>query len=151
MESHQQVEAIVLSALALNHARRGDWEKVVEIVKKLDSEEFAGGAGIQLLMLSLADTVVIHQGGPPDPDDVFLPVFADTAGNVSDVDEVRREIAWAGRFIAARAAGDYPSCAALVNSITDDEEWAQRVYGLLEVAATTLNMLDAPMPGAPRT
>jgi hypothetical protein len=137
----ERIDAIAMSSRALIFARADNWPAAGSQV-----QELAGrfeGPGIQVLLIGLADTMLIHQGGPPPgvTDAVVVPLWLDNVGNIADVDDVRPEIRWAGRFIAARAADDEDACSALVNSIASDEEFTSCVCAMLEVVATTLNMI----------
>ena len=135
-------QAVQLSAYALACARAGDWTTAGSTVKEI--EERFHGPGIQVMLCGLADTLLIHHGGIPGPDAVVIPQFVDTDGDVTDTDHTPPEVRWAGRFIAAWGARDDDACEALVNSCTDERQWTYNVAALLDVVATTLNMVGAP-------
>lgn len=135
----ERIDAIAMSSRALIHARDDNWAEAGTNVQEL-ADRF-GGPGIQVLLIGLADTMLIHQGGWANADDLVLPLWTDSDGNIADVEDVRPEFRWAGRFIAARAADDEDACAALVNSITSDDEFTACVCAMLEVVATTINMI----------
>lgn len=143
MDDMDIAEAISLSAIALGHARRGNWDKAVGTMEYLNSR-FPDGSGIQMLMQGCADTVAIHQGAEPLKAAPLELMFVNEAGDHADADSVDPDQRWAGRFIAARAAGDKDTCAALVDSCESDQQYAKRVGALLQVAAITLNMIEAP-------
>jgi hypothetical protein len=140
----EKAEAILRSAVILFHARAGRWHDAGAGVTAL-AERFEG-AGIQILIMSLADTMVAAQGGHTQGGIATRPVWVDPDGAIEDADDVSRpEIVWAGRFIAARAAQDEDACAALVNSCGGDPEaYSANIYAVLEVTADTLNMMGAP-------
>ncbi len=143
MKPDDRFDALVRSALILAQARAGNWESAAREINDLAAVH--RNAGIQLLCMGLADTVVIHQDGFTRDDEVAVPLWVDEDGNASDADAVTRpEIRWAGRFLAARAAGDTDACKALWESNTGEDEFQANVCGLLEVAATTLNAIGAP-------
>jgi hypothetical protein len=139
----EKAEAILRSAVILAHARAGRWPQAGNDVKAL-AERF-DGAGIQILIMSLADTLVAAQGGHTQGV-ATRPVWVDPDGPIEDANDVDRpEIVWAGRFIAARAALDEDTCAALVNSCGNDPEaYSANIYAVLEVTADTLNMIGTP-------
>jgi hypothetical protein len=139
----EKYEAIIMSSVILAHARAGAWSEAGAGITAL-AERF-DGAGIQIMITGLADTMIYHQGGHRSDDVPVQPVWFDLDGAMDDADGVPRpEIVWAGRFIAARAALDEDACAALVNSCAHDPEaYSQNVFAVVEVAATTLNALDA--------
>jgi hypothetical protein len=144
MSPEEKSEAIVRSAVILAHARAGRWQQAGSEVAAL-ADRF-DGSGIQIMIMSLADTMVHHQGGPPREDEQVRPIWIDQDGRTDNADGVPRpEIVWAGRFIAARAALDEAACAALVNSCAGDPEaYSSNVYAVLEVTAETLNMMGVP-------
>lgn len=148
MEPHEKYDAIIRSAMILAQARRNNWHEAAKLVNEL--ADTYDGPGIQVLICGLADTIIIHQGGHTTADDIVVaPMWVGPDGATSDADGVSRpEILWAGRFLAARAALDEDTCAALVNS--SDADYSRNVFGLLEVAATTLNEMGAPETGSPQ-
>jgi len=135
-------QAVELSSRALACARAGDWVSAGQTVKEIENR--FDGPGIQTLLCGLADTLLLHYGGIPGPGAVVMPLFVDSDGETSDVDQTPPEVRWAGRFIAAWGARDDEACAALCNSCTDEREWTYNVAALLDVVATTLNMVGAP-------
>jgi hypothetical protein len=151
MSPAEKYEAMQRSAVVLAHARAGNWIEAGNAVGEL-AERF-DGPGIQILIVGLADTMVHAQGGdelPPGITDdmvVHRPVWIDQNGDTIDnaTEVPRPDIRWAGQFIAARAAFDEDACAALVDSCADDpESYCNNVLAVLEVTATTLNMIGAP-------
>jgi hypothetical protein len=136
-------DAFVQSSSALVAARCGDWERAVRTVEAL-AEQY-DGEGVQILLLGLADTLLIRLGAPPRPDQTVALMWVDPdRGPIFNADDVSRpEIRWAGRFIAARAAGDNDTCAALVNSCANEDEYSRSVFAVLETVATTLNAMTA--------
>jgi hypothetical protein len=144
MAPDEKFDAIIRSAIILAQARMGNWETAAHQVNDLGTAH--GGAGIQILCMGLADTVVIQQGGFTNgEDEVVAPLWVDEDGNAGDADSVTRpEIRWAGRFLAARAAGDTDACKALWESASQDQ-FTANVFAMLEVAATTLNAVGAPL------
>ena len=139
MNLHHHTDAANLTATALCHARVGDWMQAGADVQAM--HERYGGEGIQVFLLGLADEVLVHQGGPGVPGELVMPVWVDPTGAVGNADDVRPAVRWAGRFIAARAADDPAACASLVNSCASDAEFFKNICAMLEVAATTLNIV----------
>jgi hypothetical protein len=135
----EYADTVRLTATALSHARAGHWMQTGADVQAVHDRY--GGEGIQVLLLGLADAMLFHQGGPAMTEEPVMPVWVDTTGAVGNADDVRPAVRWAGRFIAARAADDAVACAALVKSCTSDVEFSQNVCAMLEVAATTLNIV----------
>jgi hypothetical protein len=143
MGPDDRFDATIRSATILAQARAGNWGTAAHDINDLAAAH--GPAGIQILCMGLADTLVIHQDGFARDNEVSVPLWVDEDGNASEADAVaRHEIRWAGRFVAARAAGDTDACRALWDSITGEDEFRANVCGLLEVAATTLNAIGAP-------
>jgi hypothetical protein len=144
MSPDDRDEAVLRSAVILSHARAGRWRDAGRDVGAL-AQRF-DGPGIQILIMGLAETMVAVQGGPTHAGVPTRPIWVDDDGAIEDADQVGRpEIVWAGRFIAAHAAGDEDACAALVNSCAGDPEaYSDNVYAVLEVTADTLNMMGAP-------
>ena len=141
MNSEQRDAAIRTGAKALAYARVKDWSRAGEAVQELH-DNYEGGEGIQLFLLGLADTLLIHQGAKPQQDAMVLPMWVDPSGDTTlFADDVPPPLRWAGRFIAARAALDEPACAALYESIANDEEFTDNVCALLDIVATSLNMI----------
>lgn len=140
----EKAEAILRSAVILSHARAGRWLDAAADVNAL-AERF-DGPGIQILIMGLADTMVSAQGGPTTGGHATRPVWVDPDGAIEDANDVGRpEVVWAGRFIAARAALDEDTCAALVNScVNDPAAYSRNVCAVLEVTANTLNMMGVP-------
>jgi len=143
MNHEERDAALLLAAKTLAAVRADDWEQAGAYVEEL--HETNGGEGIQLLLAALADTLIIHQGGPPDSNAVVVPMWVDTinGGGLELADDVPPPVRWAGRFIAARAADDEPACAALYNSITTDEEFRDNIIAMLDIVATTLDVVGA--------
>jgi hypothetical protein len=139
VDHHEYTDAVRLTATALSHARDGSWRQTGADVQAMHDRY--GGDGIQVLLYGLADAILVPQGGSGMPGELVMPVWVDTTGAIGNADDVRPPVRWAGRFIAARAVGDEAACAALVNSCASDGEYCQNVCAMLEVAATTLNIV----------
>lgn len=142
MNETEYDDAANLFLRAPHCARVGNWTQASAVVRELDDRY--DGEGVKILLIELADTMILCRGGLPRPDQVMVPVVEDTVGRSFDVNDVRPEVRWAGRFVAARAAGDETTCAALVNSCTTNDEFTLHVAALLQVAAATLNTVGAP-------
>jgi hypothetical protein len=125
-------------------ARANKWEKCGDVVGEIYGK--FGVPGIQILMLGLADTVLIHEGVRHVPSNaVVVPVWMTQSGEViTDVEKVRPWSRWAGRFIAARGARDFDGCNALLESIPSDEQFLENLWGLVDVCANTLNTAYGP-------
>lgn len=135
--------AVTLSTLALRHGRDGDWDAAGDTVA--DIYDQCGPAGIWVLAIGLADTMVIHQGGANiSSDAIAMPAYVTLSGDPLDVDEVPAPERWAGRFIAARAVRDQETCEALVMSLNNDAEFRAAIAALLHITANTLNLIEAP-------
>lgn len=141
----QRSEVEMLAAVALGWSRRSNWEKCGGIVGEI-SDRF-GAEGMQILVLGLADTVIIQQFGTfPPPGTRVAPLWVGESGASADADNVSPTLRWVGRFVAARAADDWETCCALVNSCTD-HEFTANVCMLLDVAGTTLNAIHGDPEG----
>lgn len=66
-----------------------------------------------------ADTAIDVLGGPAEAGELIELKFRDETGEIKDAGEVRPSVAWAGRFIAARAAVDEPQQQALFEVLYD--------------------------------
>jgi hypothetical protein len=131
--------ALKLCAKALDCACADDWVGAGETVQELHTTY--GGEGLQLFLIALADTLLTIQGARPSPDAVVAPMWVKPDGDVGLADDVPAPVRWAGRFIAARAADDEAGCAALWNSITNDDEFSDNILATLDVVATTINAM----------
>lgn len=145
MQPHEKYDAILRCAVILRHARAGNWHAVGHDVNEL--AHLYDGRGIQLLIMGCADTMIAHQGGPLPAGQLVAPLWIDCHGTTTDASGVNRpEVVWAGQFIAAHAAQDTDTCAALVNSCADDPgRYADNVLAVIEVTAYTLNSMNAPV------
>jgi hypothetical protein len=143
MNREQRLAAVCLAAQALAFARVDDWSRAGDVVQEL--HDTYAGEGVQVMLIALADTLLMYQGGykdPQRPDAVVLPMWIDTStGSTALADDVPPPIRWAGRFIAARAALDEDACAALWNSVTTDEEFTENICATLEMVAVSLNVI----------
>lgn len=139
----EQSEVVVRSATILQSARNQQWERADEQLTKMYDD--CGPESIAIMMVALADTMVLAQGGEPDPDHLVVPqwVSVETGETDLDADTVPPLARWVGRFIVARANRDYHMCTALVASL-GPEEHARAVTALIEVVAATLNKIGAP-------
>lgn len=143
MNASELDRALLLSAVALQHARDGDWDTAGDTLADIYAE--CGPVGIWVLAIGLADTMVIHQGGADiGPDAIAMPSYVDLSGDPLDVDEVAPPERWAGRFVAARAVRDQAACDALVATLADDDEFRAAIAALLHITANTLNLIGAP-------
>lgn len=141
----QRSEVEMLAAVALGWSRRSAWEKCGETVCEI-SDRF-GAEGMQILVLGLADTMILQQFGKfPPPGARVAPLWVDEGGPSIDADNVSPAFRWVGRFVAARAARDWETCCALVNSCSDDE-FTANVCMLLDVVATTINAIHGEPEG----
>jgi hypothetical protein len=137
-------KATALAAKILYHARRNDWDQVTTTANQLHTDY--GDLGTQILIMGLADTLIARQGGPVRNGQPVQPGWLPPgAGAVTtNADDVPPRIRWAGRFIAARSAGDHDTCRALLGACATDEEFQDCVLGLIDATATTLNYLLGP-------
>lgn len=124
------------AALALNYAVAGKFGTSKVLIERLNETY---GEDMPMVLLAWIDTLIDAVGAPTKGDDLVLTVFADPAtGKFVTADDVPREIAWAGRLAIARALDDEPMGRALIASVTDDQEWADNVWAVLNVCSTML-------------
>lgn len=111
-----------------------------ELVRRIESD--AGGEAVLDAMIFWVDAWLGIQGKPPEDIAVRLAFRDLTGGPDRDADDVPPEIAWAGRFMAARAAGDDDQIVALINSVPKDAlSGGSRVEALLFACAGNLQHL----------
>lgn len=144
-ESPRRARALRLAAIALQSAMSDDHAKASRAVQAL-SDEF-GGEGVMLAIHAWTDTLIAaYRQVTGTPDDAPVRpgwINSDSGAVATDADDVPCEVRWAGRFIAARAVMDLPSCHALLESLPDDGEAIGRhVSALLNMAGLTLRSLQ---------
>lgn len=136
-----------LASHALKLAIAGQIGPAGRVVGRLAAEH--GGQAVWIAMQGWSDTFLVEagvEGGTDTP--VALAFFDNESGRVGMADEVPASVAWAGRFIAARAAGDRATCEALFRSVGSSEERAACVGALLTTCALNIRALhDGTYPG----
>jgi len=128
----EEGRALQLAKDALAAAIREDWPQVAS--KLQDIAEF-GPRGLERAMLGFCDTAIARSGVRPGQPMRIRFRRGDGDQRVTDADGVPRpEVAWAGRMLAARAAGDEDAWRALLTSVPD-AEFGRHVGALLEMCA----------------
>ena len=126
--------AVQLAGVALTAARANDWPRAVKMLQRINDECGPDGAGRALL--SLCDTAIAEMGIPPGAPVHIQYKNIDTQ-QVQGADEVeKREVVWAGRMLAARAAQDQDTWDALIETLPDDPRvMGQHALALLQMVA----------------
>jgi hypothetical protein len=122
-----------LAAASLTSARAGDWDRATRLTERIYDE--CGSAGVLLALRGWVDTLIVHMGHVPGTPIAIA--FQDTeSGAITTADDpdVRPEVVWAGRLIAARAALDEETWDALLLAIPRDEQ-GRYIPALLEIVA----------------
>ena len=145
----RRARGLQLAADALRSAMREDHTRAARAVQALSDE--LGGEGVMLAIHAWTDTLVdAYRQVTGTPDDAPVRpgwVNAQSGEIATDAGDVPVEVRWAGRFIAARAAMDLPSCHALLGALPDDGDAIGRhVAALLNIAGLTLWSLKRRQP-----
>ena len=104
----------------------------------------AGPRAVSTLLSTVADThIAAHerQHGQLPPDEVVAPVWVNVdTGRIAGADGVAPMWRWAGRWVAARAAGDRDQCEALLGALHQlgVDELIEHVGALLQMCALTV-------------
>lgn len=136
-EDERRWMVISMASQTLLMAVLGLWDHAYVLVQRIEAE--AGGEAVLDAMIFWVDAWLGIHGKPPEDIAVRL-AFRDLSGGPDrDADDVPPEIAWAGRFMAARAAGDDDQIVALINSVPKDAEiGGSHVQALLFACAGNL-------------
>lgn len=135
--------ALELTGRLLGHAADEDWRAVgvlVDEVFRLDSSH----ALLTMLYAAADIQLAAHEnrvGRAPDGAEVVEPVWVEAGtGRVGGADDVPPAPRWAGRFIAARAAGDRQQCEALIRVLAglDPQQFGEHVLAVIESCAAAV-------------
>jgi hypothetical protein len=128
---------VPLARHALTLAIENELRTAAQVTQRMFDEH--GEACMVPAMLSWIDTMLAaqHPGTTPGAHGVALVFRAEGTGKPSSADEVSAEVAWAGRLISARAAGDLAMFGGLVSTIPVHAH-GRYVMVLLSTVATTL-------------
>lgn len=138
-----QQQAMLLAAAALHKAMADDWHAAGRVIERIADE--CGATGLARAMLGWCDTLIARDpalAGLAEGGAVML-VFKETkSGRIdTNADDVPPCARWAGRMVAARAAGDRATWDALMGAVPADEQGAH-VSAVLEGVALSLRRLN---------
>lgn len=134
--AHDEPAWLPLARQAFAAAVALDPEAARVLVERIDQEHDA----IVEAMLAWIDILLTDGYGVTEFRPVGLTFHDERTGSAIQADgTVPPRVVWAGRLVAARAAGDRDTCDALLISATsgDDEMWSAHVATLLETCAAT--------------
>ena len=136
--------ALELTDRALGCAVAGDWWAAGELIGQIYQMD---GNSLLTLLYATADTHILAQeqrfGRRPDNVEVVMPVWLDVAtGRIGGAAGVPPAPRWAGRFVAARAAGDRQQCEALLKVLAglDTEQFNAHVAALVEMCVAAMRL-----------
>jgi hypothetical protein len=111
--------AVELAGLALSCGMRGDWDKATRATQRISDE--CGPAGLERAMLAWIDTFAAQMGHKPGQRVriVFQEIETGTIRTAGD-EQIRPEIQWAAKLIAARTADDIDEWTALMDERAGD-------------------------------
>jgi hypothetical protein len=135
--SAPQRGAVMLGARVLAEARAGHWAEVGPLVNQIAREY--GADGQMTLLYGLADSLGTMVGGDGR---TVAPMWREEgSADITGPGAVPPEMAWAGRFLAARIAWDREATEALLDAVPDDATWSRNVSALISMTALTINRL----------
>lgn len=141
-EPHPRV--LELTERVLGRAVAEDWPAVGELIGQI---YLLGHHALLTLLYATADAHILADvqrfGRRHDNVEVVMPVWLDSAtGRIGGADDVPPPPRWAGRFAAARAAGDRQQCEALLKVLAglDTEQFNAHVAALVEMCAAAVRL-----------
>jgi hypothetical protein len=120
-----------LARRALTLAAREDYIEAGHTVTQLGREH--GADAVPGAMQCWADTALSYQRPPKPGQTIRLAFLEVSTGRIGGAGGVPPAKAWAGQFLAARAADDPAMCEALIKSVRGDAEWSERVGAVLQM------------------
>ena len=124
----QLQQVLILAVDALRAVVRDDWDSAFDAVDNIDV--LAGGPGLGLMLTVIADWFLSAVRPPGvDASTLVQPAWLDEeTGAELDASQVDAASAWAGRFLAARAAKNHDMCQDLITAFPDDPDESTRYY-----------------------
>lgn len=124
------------AATVLHAARNGHWTTAAVVLGRIVAD-YGSGAVVEV-MAAWIDTFA-HVCGITEQGEIG-PAFFDTDMGVDmGIDDVPRDVAWAGRLVAARLNGDEPTFEALIDAVPNDATWMECVNRVLSLVASGIN------------
>lgn len=141
-EETRYSKPVRLAGVILAAAIAQDWPKAQRALERLNAE--CPGPGLGDALVAWCDTFAAHCTGEDSPE--FRPIqmlgWDTDSGHLGP--EVPEQLRWGMRLIKARAAGDEPAFAALLdelNSVDDGFERGKHVSALVQSIALTMRSL----------
>jgi hypothetical protein len=139
----QHSKPVRLAHAALVAGVDGKWKRVEDILRRLNTE--CPGPGLGDALVAWCDAMAQHaEGGEPEFQPVRIATMNADTGGLNSPEGNTPELRWAGRLIAARAAGDRDQFVAVMdelNAIDDGFTRGRYVVQLVESVALVMRTL----------
>lgn len=134
-------EVVSLALRALTLANHGELPAAARVIERIGREH--PPTGVVDACMTWVDALVAHV-----PEIEFgdaLGFRNEDTGELGGADEVPPHVAWAGRYMLARARMDAETSVALVDSCTSDAEFAGNVWALLQMVSLAFTTSGKPL------